>query len=113
MIDIKMIKENIVQKLQPFYPKEIILFGSYAYGTPTQDSDIDLYIVTDDDFLPNNFQENMDVKMKYIKAIYEITADIPADIIVHTKKMNEKFRELNSYFSRKIYSEGEILYAKH
>lgn len=113
MINIEKIKEKIVQKLKPFYPNEIILFGSYAYGTPTQESDIDLYIVTNDNFLPSNFQENMDVKMKYIKAVYEITADIPADVIIHTKKMNEKFKKLNSYFSRKIYTEGEILYAQH
>jgi len=30
-----------------FAPRQVILFGSYAYGTPTTDSDVDLLIVKD------------------------------------------------------------------
>jgi predicted nucleotidyltransferase len=30
-----------------FHPEKIILFGSYAYGKPTEDSDVDLLVILD------------------------------------------------------------------
>ena len=46
---IKIIVDKIISE---YKPKKIILFGSYAYGTPTEDSDIDLLIVKDTDERP-------------------------------------------------------------
>ncbi len=48
MIDIEKIKIEIVERLKPLNPEKIILFGSYAYGNPTEDSDIDLCVVKKD-----------------------------------------------------------------
>jgi len=45
MIDKEKLKSLIVEKLKPLKPSKIILFGSYAYGTPNEDSDIDLCII--------------------------------------------------------------------
>lgn len=45
MIDIEKVKQDIVSRLKPLNPYQIILFGSYAYGTPTEDSDLDICIV--------------------------------------------------------------------
>ncbi|MEA3523130.1 MAG: nucleotidyltransferase domain-containing protein [Campylobacterota bacterium] len=47
MLDINKVKIQIVEKLKFLNPKKIILFGSYAYGTPTQESDIDLFLLKD------------------------------------------------------------------
>ena len=47
LVDIEKIKYDIVNKLKAFQPEKIILFGSYAYGTPNKDSDIDLFIFKD------------------------------------------------------------------
>ena len=33
--------------VREFAPLQVILFGSYAYGTPTEDSDVDLLVVLD------------------------------------------------------------------
>ena len=41
MINIEELNPQIVKALMPLKPDKIILFGSYAYGTPTEDSDID------------------------------------------------------------------------
>ncbi len=57
MQNIEEIKSEIIKRLKTLNPEKIILFGSYAYGTPTKDSDIDLYIVTKDDFIPQSFKE--------------------------------------------------------
>src|SRR5918912_877425 len=40
------ITQRIVEKFQPY---KVILFGSYAYGTPDLDSDVDLLVVMDSD----------------------------------------------------------------
>ena len=47
MVDIEVLKHEIVERLKPLNPDKIILFGSYAYGIPTEDSDVDLFIVKD------------------------------------------------------------------
>lgn len=47
MVDIEVLKHEIVERLKPLNPDKIILFGSYAYGTPTEDSDVDLFLVKD------------------------------------------------------------------
>ncbi|MEA2019844.1 MAG: nucleotidyltransferase domain-containing protein [Campylobacterota bacterium] len=48
MIDIDILKPKIIDALMPLKPDKIILFGSYAYGTPNEDSDIDLFLLKDD-----------------------------------------------------------------
>jgi len=47
------LKEAINKIIKEFNPEKIILFGSYAYGKPTMDSDIDLMIVMDTDEKPH------------------------------------------------------------
>jgi len=45
VIDIEKIKKEITKKLKPLNPYKVILFGSYAYGTPTKDSDLDICVI--------------------------------------------------------------------
>ena len=48
MIDIEKIKDEIIECLLPLEPEKVILFGSYANGTATEDSDVDLFLVKRD-----------------------------------------------------------------
>ncbi len=109
-LDIKSIKKEIVQRLLPLNPEKIILFGSHAYGNPDSHSDIDLYIVTNDDFTPKNYEEKNTIYMQVSRRIRDLREDIPIDLIIHTKQMHKKFIQLNSSFSRKIIQYGEKLY---
>jgi len=53
-MDIEIYLKEIINKIiTEFSPQKIILFGSYAYGHPTADSDIDLLIVMDTDLMPH------------------------------------------------------------
>ncbi|MDD5373624.1 MAG: nucleotidyltransferase domain-containing protein [Sulfurimonas sp.] len=106
MIDIEALKHEIVACLKPLDPDKIILFGSYAYGTPDEDSDIDLYVVTKDDFMPQNWREKSEVYAKVSSAIRDIMQRYPTDLITHTKAMHTKFLEMDSMFSRKIMKDG-------
>ncbi|MBI5194174.1 MAG: nucleotidyltransferase domain-containing protein [Nitrospirae bacterium] len=46
------LKEAVRRIIDNFNPEKIILFGSYAYGQATKDSDIDLMVVMDTDLKP-------------------------------------------------------------
>ena len=106
MIDIENIKKEIVQRLKPINANKIILFGSYAYGTPNKDSDLDIMILKQN---YNNKWEEIKQARKYLKNIR-----VPKDILVekvdyfqsHIDEnwINSVWYEANKY--------GEILYAK-
>ena len=103
---IQSIEDCIVEKLIPLKPLKIILFGSYAYGTPTQDSDIDLYIVTKENFIPETFDENLQIKKRVYFALSNFRKKYASDILVHTLPVHQKFIELGSSFSKEIMQKG-------
>jgi predicted nucleotidyltransferase len=83
MIDIELVKRTIVEKLMPLNPEKIILFGSYAYGTPTEDSDLDICVVEKD------YENKWEEKRKIRESLSEL--DVPKDIL------NPRLDEYNFY----------------
>ncbi len=112
-MSIETLKKEIVSRLKPLELQQITLFGSFAYGKPNEDSDIDLYVVTSDDFIPKSYAQSMSIRLKVANALEELQAIIPIDIVTHTKKMYEKFVEQNSSFSKEILQKGELLWGHH
>lgn len=104
------LKNEIVQNLKSIDPDQVILFGSHAWGDPTEESDIDLYVVTKDDFVPANWREKNKIYLRVAKSLENIMRSHPTDLIVHTRRMHRKFMELNSSFSREIRLKGLKLY---
>jgi len=76
-------------------------------------SDVDLYVVTKDDFIPKTWEEKSKIyNLIYIKIdslLEDLRTQIPMDLIVHTKKMHERFLKINSSFCRKIMKERKRL----
>lgn len=72
--NINKIKKLIVSRLKPLNPLKIILFGSYAYGNPNENSDIDLCVI----------QERVDSKINEKRRIRQLLKDIniSKDILV-------------------------------
>jgi len=102
--------QQITDRLQGFNPYLIVLFGSYAYGNPDSSSDIDLLVVTGDDFVPENFSEHSKLYMKISRALRPIKEEVAIDLIVQTIPMYRKFLELNSSFAKEITSKGIVIY---
>lgn len=100
----------IVERLKKIHPHKIILFGSYAYGDASADSDIDLLVVTDSDEFPKNYREKTETYLAVSRVIRDIKRQVPVDLIVHTKPMHKKFIELESLFSKEILQKGIVLY---
>ncbi len=105
------VKNEIIRTLtKSLKIHKVILFGSSVAGTAQSDSDIDLIVVTDDDFVPKNYKENMQNYLNVSAALRDIRERVPIDLIVHTKPMHEEFIHLGSMFSKDVMKTGEILY---
>lgn len=105
MISKSLINEVKKRLVKVYDPLKIYLFGSYAWGNPTEDSDLDLMIVV----------EKSDEK-RYKRSVrgYISLAGlcVSNDIIVYTsKEFDEKSKDITR-LSYKIKNEGEIIYAK-
>ena len=103
------IKNELIENLRAIDPAKVILFGSYAYGSPHEDSDIDLYIVTKDDFIPVTYEENLQIKKRVYLTLSKFRKKYASDILVHTLPVHQKFVELGSSFSKEIMQNGIIL----
>ena len=103
----------LVESLKEILPEKIILFGSYASGTQSEGSDLDILVVTGDDEIPSSFAEKSQIYLRVSHSISNIKEKFPVDLIVHTKAMHRKFIETNSLFSREILTNGKILYEKN
>lgn len=105
MIDIEELKPQIIEILKPLNPDKIILFGSYAYGVPNENSDIDLFIFKD-----NKKSMQRDYKIKLRKQIRPLISKykIGFDFIVASQKyVNE--RE-DYFYKQDILKNGKIIY---
>ena len=103
-MDLNTLKQQIVTALKPLDPEKIILFGSYAYGDPNPDSDLDICVV----------EKQYDSKWKEKEKIRKLLKDIkmPKDIIVSYLEEYEFYKnEINSVFND-IDLKGDILWQK-
>ncbi len=102
----EIIKNEIISSLKILDPEKVILFGSYAYGNPTEDSDIDLYIVIKNHNIPESFSDKIKMKVYISDLLNPIRDRFPLDIIVHTLPMYMRFIELKSNLSQTIINKG-------
>jgi predicted nucleotidyltransferase len=87
---------------EEFQPDKIILFGSYAYGTPHDNSDVDLLVV-----MPAR-----DPHAQAVRIRWRLAAPFPVDLIIRTpKEMAWRLAEGESFLTT-IMSQGKILYEK-
>ena len=100
----------ILERLKKLNPYKVILFGSFAYGRPDRNSDVDLIVVTNEEYFPANYQEKSDLYLKVSNALTDVAGKIPIDLIVYTKSMYRKFVEMGSLFSKEVTQKGVILY---
>ena len=102
-VPMRVIRRFARQVAKGFRPDKIILFGSYAYGRPHADSDVDILVI-----MPARNQLDQAVKI-------ELACDppFPLDIIVRTPhNMQWRLAEGES-FLREIMTRGKVLYEKN
>lgn len=104
-MDIDSYLNIIIQKItENFNPKKIILFGSYAYGSPTKDSDIDLMVIMDTEMKPYERAIPIRKALKYL--------GIPKDVIVRTPQEFERFKDIVGTIIYVAAHKGKVIYEK-
>jgi len=97
--------EEILKRIVNNYrPEKIILFGSYAYGNPTEDSDLDILVVVKSSNLLR-YKRAREIR----KFLWGIT-DIPKDILVYTREEIDAWKEVKEAFITNAVKNGKILY---
>lgn len=100
----KVIIEIVDRIIKGYEPKKVILFGSYAHGEPTEDSDIDLLIIKNTDKRP------IDRWVEVKRLLRDKSRTLPVSPLVYTEKEIEERMALKDFFIEEILGKGEVLY---
>ena len=96
--DIRLVCNRIVRE---FRPQKVILFGSYAYGRPTPDSDVDLLVI-------------MPLQGRATDQAIAISSRLdhrfPIDLLVRSPEEVRRRLGLNDFFLLEITQKGKVLY---
>ena len=100
------LRDRISEALRPLDPEKVILFGSFAWGQPTEDSDIDLVVVLKEDRMPQTYQDRTANRLRVRRALDAVNREYAMDLLVYTAPEWKMFQESGSSFAREILSRG-------
>ncbi|MEN7972892.1 MAG: nucleotidyltransferase domain-containing protein [Verrucomicrobiota bacterium] len=86
-----------------FKPERVILFGSFAEGKASEDSDVDLFVEM------NHTQSSLQQALAIRKAIKR---SFPLDLVVRTPREIKKRLQQNDFFLKTIMDNGQVLYER-
>ncbi len=104
MMTQKEIQAMINTIVQEVHPIRVILFGSYATGNATQDSDIDLCIIEQHAFDAQRSRRKETAKLYRALASYAI----PKDLLIFSER--ELHQKRNQHLLQPIQQQGKVLY---
>ncbi len=93
--------QKIITELNP---EKIILFGSYAYGIPNPDSDVDLLVIM-------KTRASLKERSWAVSRLL-LPRPFPVDVLVKTPKEIEKALEAGDFFLKEITTRGKVLYER-
>lgn len=99
--EIRQLADKIAKK---FNPRKIILYGSYAHGHQTEDSDVDLLVINDDDV--DSDVLNITIREFLFPNPYCIDVSCFAQRTIQTR-LNE-----NRPFYKQVINSGDVLYER-
>ena len=101
MVTMRQIKDLGRRIGREFDADRVVLFGSYAQGTGTDDSDVDLLVILR--FEGRSVDRSVEIRMRLRPAF-------PVDLIVRTPDHVHRRLEMGDDFMREILEEGKVLY---
>ena len=101
MVERKQIRSFVKQVGALFHPKQVILFGSYAYGKPTADSDVDLLVVMAHKGPP---------AVQAARIRKRVRAGFPMDLVVRSPSEIRKRLAMGDSFFKEVMERGQALY---
>ena len=104
MVDEQTIQDLCNRIVQDFQPERIILFGSYAYGNPTPDSDVDLLVVLA--FEGKNLYKSLEI-------LNRANPTFPIDLLARRPDDTERRYREGDPLIREALDRGKVLYERH
>ena len=105
MITPETIQEVIRRLVETYHPSKIYLFGSYAWGTPHEDSDLDILIVVD-----SSTERAIKRSIEGYKALLGL--NIAKDIIVYTQEEFDTSVQKKVSLPAKVKQHGKVIYVR-
>jgi len=97
------VRDTLVKE---FNPVEIYLFGSYAWGNPDSESDLDLLIIVD-----SAEEDRIKMLVRGHRVLNDF--DIAKDLLVYTKREFDEWSQEIPRLSYKIKKRGKQIYVRH
>jgi predicted nucleotidyltransferase len=94
--------QTLIERVQP---EKVVLFGSYAEGTATPQSDIDLLVIVESDLQRDRRQEAISRALRPRR--------VPVDILAYTPAEVQHCMETPASFVRHILTTGKVVYDRH
>lgn len=106
----KHLDENILRVMTDrlvaeFDPDQIFLFGSHAWGIPTENSDVDFFVI-----VPESGERHLQRARRAISCLGGMK--IPKDVLVRTRIEAEKYRYVYASLESQIFEKGRVLYER-
>jgi len=101
--------QQLIDRIKQFNPEKIILFGSYAYGTPSDDSDVDFFVVKN-----VKSEDIRDLRLRIRGHLRDIIYNqkVPVDLLLDSQEhINERIKLGDSIYEE-IMNKGKTVYAK-
>jgi len=102
-LDTDLLAEMTRRLVDEFQPEQIILFGSHAWGTPNDDSDVDVVVVVP----KSDLSPHLRAAHAY-RALRDLP--MPVEVRVRTRAEFERYRHVRASLEHQIYAEGKRLY---
>ena len=104
----KLLQKMVATIVAEVDPEQVILFGSHAHGTATEDSDVDLIVVESEPFDENRDRGTEAVRLWQALAGYEVSKDI----LVYSRDEVEYWRDSLNHVLARALREGQVLYER-
>lgn len=101
MVDQQTITDLCERIAAEFQPERIILFGSHAYGNPTDASDVDLLVI---------FPFQGSAIRKAVEILDKVHPRFAVDLLVRTPEQVRQRLAWNDFFLREIIENGKVVY---
>ena len=101
MVERKRISAFVKRVANQFHPQRVLLFGSYAYGSPTSDSDVDLLVIMPHEGSP---------AMQAAEIRKRIHAGFPMDLVVRSPDEVRRRLAMDDVFICEIMERGQPIY---
>lgn len=100
----RQIRAVVDRIVEAAHPDKVILFGSYAYGNPTVDSDVDFLVVMESDERPAKRAIQIERNL--------LDVPFPMDILVRTPSEIVERLQVQVYFMQEAIRQGQVMYER-